>query len=273
MPTFTKDQLSKMNVPKDLSSLINNFNCCKKLLEKMESRFFEEDEDIDLVTHSYLNDEDKQNEDIMANVSAINEVFKYISFVMKTANGDLIGYWHGPENEEITKSPIVLYDTEGQFSILNGSNLSEALVGNYVFDEDDEFLEFQKRFKDCGIKIVSKWDDLTEPKPKASPKSIHEKQYEASKQKVSIKKSIDQLEKPPKKHKKPSISDKVIIFLFICLPMIGYGLMVLLTGKVIRTKYDGFSFYIEILRYPIGIIILAFSLYITYLLLIKKNKN
>jgi len=180
MPTFTKAQLSEMSIPKDLSILIDNFDCCEDLLDEMESRFFEEDEDINLVTHSYLNDDDKKNKEIMANVSAINHVFQYISFVMETTNGDIIGYWHGPEKTEITKSPIVLYDTEGQFNILNGSNLSEALVGNYLFDEDEKFLEFQGHFKGCGIDIVSKWDDLLEVNPETTPEDLHNEIYEVN---------------------------------------------------------------------------------------------
>ena len=173
-----------MDIPKDLISLIKNFECCEEILEEMESRFFEEDEDINLVTHSYLNKEDKKNKEIMANVSAINEIFQYVSFVMETTNGDIVGYWHGPEADKITESPIVLYNTEGQFNILNGSNLSEALVGNYLFDEDEEFLEFQERFKDCGINIVSKWDDLIEPDPRYSPEDLHEELYKANSNKT-----------------------------------------------------------------------------------------
>ena len=178
MAIYTKEQLSKMGIPTDLKALINNYDCCEPLLDKMESRFFEDDEDVSLITHSYLNDKDKSNKDIMSNVSAIDEVFKYISFVMETVNGDIIGYWHGTKNKEMIKSPLVLYDTEGQLSILNGSNLTEALVGNYLFDDDEEFLDFQKKFKDCEIDIASKWDDLFEPKLKVTPENFHAEKYE-----------------------------------------------------------------------------------------------
>lgn len=178
MAIYNKEQLSKMAIPVDLKALIENYSCCEDLLNEMESRFFESGTDISLITHSYLNDEERKNKDIMNNVLAINEVFKHISFVMETVNGDIIGYWHGLENQEIMTSPIVLYDTEGQFSILNGSNLTEALVGNYLFDDDEAFLEFQKRFKDCGINIVSRWDDLFEPKLKLTPENIHAEKYE-----------------------------------------------------------------------------------------------
>ncbi|WP_201624680.1 hypothetical protein [Psychrobacter immobilis] len=174
MALYNKEQLLEMDIPTDLRILLSNYDCCKSLLDEMESRFFGSDEDVSLFTHSYLNDEDKKDRDVMNNVSAINEVFKYISFIIETLNGDIVGYWHGLEKREMTASPIVLYDTEGQFNILNGSNLTEALVGNYLFDDDEEFLEYQRKFKLCGIDIVSKWDDLVKPKPKVLPEDIHQ---------------------------------------------------------------------------------------------------
>jgi len=177
MSVFTKEELKRMDLPKDLEALIENFEQCEPILEEMQSRFFEQGEDINLISHSYLNEDDKKNQDIMNNVSAINNVFQYISFVMETINGDIVGYWHSPNNTDIKNAPIVLYDTEGQFNILNGSNLTEALVGNYLFEEDDEFLEFQNRFKTCGIDIVEKWDDLIEPVIEVMPSELHERLY------------------------------------------------------------------------------------------------
>ena len=175
---FTKEELIKKEIPKDLQQLINNYECCEDLLEEMECRFFEEGEIPELISHSYLDEEDKKNKNIMATVSASNELIKHISFVVEAIDGNLVGYWHGSENTDLKNSSIVKYDTEGQFSILPGGNLVESLVGDYLFDEDEEFLEFQNKFKDCGIEIVSKWDDLVEPKLNTDPKELFDKLYE-----------------------------------------------------------------------------------------------
>jgi len=180
MSVLTKEDLIKINLPTDLQLLIENFDCCEELLEEMECRFFEADEVHNLISHSYLSEEDKQSKEIMANVSAIDEVFKFITFVMEAIDGNIVGYWHGPESTDITKSPIIMYTTDGQFRILSGSNIVESLVGDYIFDEDDEFLEFQDQFKECGIDIVSKWDDLVEIKPKTDPSKLHEEFYSAN---------------------------------------------------------------------------------------------
>lgn len=178
MAIYTKSELTLINKPDDLGVLIKNFECCQEMLKEMQCRFFEEDEDVALVSHSYLSKEDKKNKAILATVSAIDDVFKYITFVMEVTNHDLVGYWHGPENLEITESAIILYDTEGQFSILNGKNISEAIVGNYLFDQDDEFMEFKTRFEKCGIQIASKWSDLLELEPKTNPSKLYDKLYE-----------------------------------------------------------------------------------------------
>ena len=108
---------------------------------------------------------------------AITEVSKLASFAVKAINGDLVGYWHGPESIDIKNAPIVKYDTEGQFSILRGSNLMEANVAEIVFDDEDEFLEFQVQFQRCGIKIGASWGNLIEQQPKTSPDELHKKIY------------------------------------------------------------------------------------------------
>ncbi|VAW11955.1 hypothetical protein MNBD_BACTEROID03-2272 [hydrothermal vent metagenome] len=177
MAILTKEELQNQDVPNDLKLAIQNFECIEDLFEEMECRFFDPEEIPSLTDNSYLTDSDKKNKGTMAAVSASDQVFEHITFVVEALNGDLVGYWHGPENVEIKKAPIVKYDTEGQFSILSGLNLIEALVGDYVFDEDDEFLEFQENFSECGIEIVSKWDDLVETQPKTNPDKLHDSLY------------------------------------------------------------------------------------------------
>lgn len=60
MALYNKEQLLEMDIPTDLRILLSNYDCCKSLLDEMESRFFGSDEDVSLFTHSYLNDEDKK---------------------------------------------------------------------------------------------------------------------------------------------------------------------------------------------------------------------
>lgn len=180
MSILTKKELSRLGtIPHDLKTAINCFECIQELFEEMECNFFKSGQIPDLISHSYLNESDKMNQVTISNISAINQVMEYITFVIEASDGNLVGYWHGPENIEIQKSPVVMYTTEGQFNILQGANLIEALVGDYLFDDNEEFLEFQSAFAECGINIVSKWDDLAENKPKTHPSELHEKLFDS----------------------------------------------------------------------------------------------
>jgi hypothetical protein len=184
---FIETVLKGQEIPGDLNQWIIEEECCAELLEEMECQLLEPEEIPDLISHSYLNENDRNNPDIMANVAAIDEVFKFITFVAKSINGNLVGYWHGPENVPIIDAPIVRYDTEGQFSLLSGKNITEALIGDYVFDEDDEFIEFRNAFKQCGIQMESSnFDELHEPKPLTSPDSLHNDIYNKNRKKAGL---------------------------------------------------------------------------------------
>jgi len=175
---LTKNNLSSTKeLPNDLRVLIDNIDCCKNLLNQIKCRFIDSDNIPMLLSQDYLNDNDKQDKYIMANISATNKVFEYITFIVETVDGSVAGYWHGPENIDIQLAPIVMYDTEGQFSILNGKSLIEAIVGDYLFDDDEKFLFFQNQFQKCGINISAKWSDLVQKTPTTIPNILHNTLY------------------------------------------------------------------------------------------------
>jgi hypothetical protein len=131
-----------------------------------------------LLSGSYLNDNDRQNADIMANVAAINDVLAMITFVAESEDGDMIGYWHGPERTPIAAAPIVKYDTEGQFDLMQGRNVSEAMLGNYTFDDDERFADGRAWLADCGIETeASNWHDLSTPTAATVPNKLHRALY------------------------------------------------------------------------------------------------
>jgi hypothetical protein len=65
-----------------------------------------------LLSHDYLTDAERVDPGIVANIVAIDAVVGFCTFVAKADNGELLGYWHGPENTSIEQSPIVEFDTE-----------------------------------------------------------------------------------------------------------------------------------------------------------------
>ena len=117
------------------------------------------------------------NPDISANVRAIDEVCDYICFVAQTDGGEYIGYWRGPENLPINLSPLVYYDTEGQFELC-GSRFVESI---FFLVYDEELLkEFRDLCSDQGIDVdFSSLDDIPIPELNPTPDDLHSKIYES----------------------------------------------------------------------------------------------
>jgi hypothetical protein len=104
---------------------------------------------------------------------------EHAAFVARDGDGSLVGYWFGPENFDIGAAPILKLDTEGQFSVLEGRFLSEALLGNHVFEDAEKFAQLKKSFAKAGIVIVAdSWDELVYPTPPTDPGVFHEQRYE-----------------------------------------------------------------------------------------------
>jgi len=83
-------------------------------------------------------------------VTAYRKMFEHIAFVGKREDGELVGYWLGPENRAASDSPIVELDTEGQFQLL-GRNLAEYLLAS-AFSED-AFVELRRVLTDLGLAV------------------------------------------------------------------------------------------------------------------------
>jgi hypothetical protein len=147
-------------------------------MEELGVRVLAPGETHALLAHDYLNDDDRANPDIMCNVEAIDAVAALCSFVVVTDDSDVVGYWHGPEQLDIAVAPIVKLDTEGQFSLLGGRHLTEALVGDRVFDDDAAFAEYREGFAQHGIKIEAEnWDALPMTEPQTRPQELHLRLY------------------------------------------------------------------------------------------------
>ncbi len=152
------------------------------------------DEVRELTDDSYLTDEDKADPDIMANVLAIREVFKYIHFIARDDNSNILGYWCGPQGVPLEDAPIVSYDTEGQFRVMDGGNFAEALLGRYHYilanddDEiDDSFIQLRDLFRECGIHIEANTrDELYAPNPTLSPDVMAHKIYNEHRVKAGL---------------------------------------------------------------------------------------
>jgi hypothetical protein len=85
-------------------------------------------------------------------VIAYQKMFEHIAFVGKREDGELVGYWLGPENRSPSDSPIVELDTEGQFDLL-GRNLAEYLLA--CVNSEDDFIQLRKILVGSGFTITA----------------------------------------------------------------------------------------------------------------------
>lgn len=132
-----------------------------------------------LISHAYLTVEDRANVDIMCNIAAFDVVFDMSTFVAELDDDSVLGYWHGPERISIHSAPILQLDTEGQFSLLPGRTLTEAIMSRALeYRSETDFRQAAKRFTDHGIGIsAGALDDLEYPDAETQPNSIHRQAY------------------------------------------------------------------------------------------------
>jgi hypothetical protein len=179
---FQQEILKGQAAPQDLLALLDVVaeagDGADALREALSFSLLRPGRDYPLLSGSYLNERDRQNQDIMINVAAINEILAMITFVAESEDGDMIGYWHGPELTPITSAPIVKLDTEGQFGLMRGRTLSEAMLGNYTFGNDERFSDGRAWLAACGIEMsAANWRGLSTPVAATLPEKLHRALY------------------------------------------------------------------------------------------------
>jgi hypothetical protein len=179
---FRRDILRGQAAPPDLQALLDVASEAgggdDPLREALGFSLLNAGRDYPLLSGSYLNEQDRKNPDIMVNVAAIDEIIAMITFIAESEDGDMIGYWHGPERTPIGAAPIVKYDTEGQFDLMQGRTLSEAMLGNSTFSDDERFSDGRAWLKACGIEMEAlNWHGLSTPTAPTMPQKLHRTLY------------------------------------------------------------------------------------------------
>ncbi len=182
---FSEVTLKGQQVPDDLRKLLqvqvsrkSSGNEYSDLLESTGIKILEPGVVSNSLTHAYLNENDRADPDTMANVAAVDEIFKLITFVAEDVDGQLFGYWHGSENTPLPNAPIVKYGSEGQFEILKGANFTEAIIGDSVMGNEQEFVRFREWGINLGIDISTSLDTLCVHQLEVEPRELHTKTYE-----------------------------------------------------------------------------------------------
>ncbi|MGE0741330.1 MAG: hypothetical protein AB7O98_08310 [Hyphomonadaceae bacterium] len=164
--------------PADLRHLFDAHGSSDDPLAALGVRFIDPDNLPVLLSHSNLTDQDRANADIMSNVAAINDVFAMSVPVAELDDGEIVGFWRGPENTPLDQCAIFEFDTEGQFALLGGVTFSEALLGRCLRYDRSAYDRVRAAFSKVGIVISTAGpDDLREPIAGSDPRVIHRQNY------------------------------------------------------------------------------------------------
>ena len=142
-------------------------------------RLLADDERPAALDTGYLTAEDLANPDIAANVRAIAETAALITWVAEDEDeGHAFGYWRGPHGLPLAEAPVVSLDNEGQFQLLRGTTLSEALSDEYGQWADDGYPGLVALCRGRGVTIsADDPDDLPESAVSPTPAEHHVARY------------------------------------------------------------------------------------------------
>jgi len=109
----------------------------------------------------------------LAYAQAMRDMVRYSGFVAEDATGSPIGYWFGPDQIPIESAPIMRYDTKGNFCILPGDGIAEAVSAVASGDSNLIFLKLRGYLNKHGFTIKARTlDDIRRRACSASPQMV-----------------------------------------------------------------------------------------------------
>jgi hypothetical protein len=171
---FSHNRLKGEPMPEDLKALLSHSD---EFLERTGIELNWEKNWEPWLDTSYLSDEERADPEIAANIAAIEEVCRLIAFVGATEDGNLFGYWRGPEARSIAESPIVRFDNEGQFDLLAGPSFADAIVVEQTFNQE-QFDQLKNWLQSLGIMVRAETpEDADYPEEKNEPNDMHQQLF------------------------------------------------------------------------------------------------
>ncbi|MFF5213487.1 hypothetical protein [Streptosporangium sp. NPDC000396] len=185
---FSRERLGGRPVPDDLRVLLTaQWEGRRGFFKRFGIMFLEPGEVDPLLDHSYLNERDRANPDIMANVAAFGQMTQYLKVVARHEDGGCYGYWVHPDEPADRPARIIQVDTEGSYRVLNGTTFTEACVAEYADDRDEMFADTAEEFAELGIPIIARSvADLHKPELLVNPDDVHEELYNTEREKQGM---------------------------------------------------------------------------------------
>jgi hypothetical protein len=92
----------------------------------------------------------------LAHTQAMADMVRYSAFVAEDdTTRDAIGYWFGPDRIPIEIAPLLRFDTNFNFSIVPGNNITEAILVVASRGDDQKFCELRGYLNELGLDIAA----------------------------------------------------------------------------------------------------------------------
>jgi hypothetical protein len=190
---FTASRLGGQDVPKDFGILLAAIargpefeESGNNPLKIIGAEVLWADRRYPLLDHDYINDADRADPSIMANVRAMQDTDKKLKFVIQCDDMSLIGYWQPDPETPLEQCALFWLDTEGQYYLAEGKTLAESLAYRALVDgSEDTFWSLQDAFERLGISVPKADEtsifadmDIRAAKVGETPKEFRNQRYE-----------------------------------------------------------------------------------------------
>ncbi len=105
----------------------------------------------------------------LAHAQAMGEMIRHSGFVAEDAAGGAIGYWFSPDPIPIETAPLLRFDPNGNFSILSGDGIAEAVLVVASRGDNSTFSELRDYFNEQGLRITARTIQDVEPRECSLP--------------------------------------------------------------------------------------------------------
>ena len=89
----------------------------------------------------------------LAYAQAMADMIRYSGFVAEDVDGSAIGYWFGPDRVPIEVAPLMYFDTTGDFSVLRGDGIAEAVLVIASHGNDRALSDLRDYLNEHGLRI------------------------------------------------------------------------------------------------------------------------
>lgn len=104
-----------------------------------------------MVDTSYLDEDDLADPGIRANVKAMTETNERVRWAAEAEGEAAFGYWQTVDGDPVV---VVSLDSEGQYMVVPGRNITEALCASVAEFDDDEFAALASRARELAAETA-----------------------------------------------------------------------------------------------------------------------